>query len=68
MQQELSRVLEIASSDPRVRAIILTGSGIAFCAGADLAAGALDAPDVPVGRHRDGSVLPSTFYIFSELT
>jgi len=33
---ELSRHLETAMEDPRARAIVLTGSGSAFCAGADL--------------------------------
>ena len=33
---ELSRQLQAATDDPGVRAIVLTGSGSAFCAGADL--------------------------------
>jgi methylglutaconyl-CoA hydratase len=33
---ELSRHLQAATDDPGVRAVVLTGSGSAFCAGADL--------------------------------
>ena len=33
---ELSEALQSANADPEVRAIILTGAGRAFCAGADL--------------------------------
>lgn len=36
MVRELSAHLRIATDDPEVRAIVLTGDGPAFCAGADL--------------------------------
>jgi len=38
MQEEYFDALEHAESDPDVRAVVLTGSGGAFCAGADMAA------------------------------
>jgi enoyl-CoA hydratase/carnithine racemase len=38
--QELIKVLDEVDADPDVRAVILTGAGRAFCAGADLKAGA----------------------------
>ena len=40
MVQELGGHLRVASEDPAVRVIVLTGSGPAFCAGADLKGGA----------------------------
>jgi enoyl-CoA hydratase/carnithine racemase len=36
MEAELRRLLAIASADDEVRAIVLTGAGKAFCAGADM--------------------------------
>ena len=46
MLREMTDVLEAAMADDAVRAIVLTGSGRAFCAGADLkeVAGAKHAP------------------------
>ncbi|MCZ6713693.1 MAG: enoyl-CoA hydratase-related protein [Deltaproteobacteria bacterium] len=40
MVQELGGHLRVASNDPAVRVIVLTGNGPAFCAGADLKGGA----------------------------
>ena len=40
MLRELLEVLDISDADDSVRAIIFTGAGRAFCAGADLSAGA----------------------------
>jgi enoyl-CoA hydratase/carnithine racemase len=60
MLEELLEVLERADADDGVRALIVTGAGRAFCAGADLSAGgrtfdrvARRAGEVP-GAHRDG--------------
>ncbi len=59
MMMEMIDALDRADADDNVRAIIVTGSGRAFCAGADLSAGGstfnADArPDRPVGLQRDG--------------
>ena len=60
MLEELLEVLERADADDGVRALIVTGAGRAFCAGADLSAGgrafdrvAQRAGEAP-GAHRDG--------------
>ncbi|MGC2781727.1 MAG: crotonase/enoyl-CoA hydratase family protein, partial [Bradyrhizobium sp.] len=59
MQRELIDAFDRADKDDDVRAIIVTGSGRAFCAGADLSSGAdtfdRDARRGPVKRHADGS-------------
>jgi enoyl-CoA hydratase/carnithine racemase len=54
MQQELCAALDEVDADPEVRAVVVTGRGRGFCAGADLS-GAPDAPPVrePDGRKRD---------------
>ena len=36
MIAELHRALDLADADPAVRALVITGAGPAFCAGADL--------------------------------
>lgn len=60
MQQELIDAFDRADHDDDVRAIIVTGAGRAFCAGADLSSGAntfdRDARRGPVKRLADGKV------------
>lgn len=60
MQRELIDAFDKADSDDTIRAIIVTGAGRAFCAGADLSSGAdtfdRDARRGPVKRHPDGRV------------
>src|SRR3954462_5261795 len=60
MQKELIDAFDAADRDDEVRAIIVTGAGRAFCAGADLSSGAdtfdRDAKRGPVKRLANGEV------------
>ncbi|HEY8333403.1 MAG TPA: crotonase/enoyl-CoA hydratase family protein [Tardiphaga sp.] len=60
MQAELIAAFDAADADDDVRAVIVTGAGRGFCAGADLSSGAdtfdRDARRGPVRRLADGSV------------
>ncbi len=60
MQGELIDAFDAADKDDNVRAIIVTGAGRGFCAGADLSSGAdtfdRDARRGPVKRFADGKV------------
>src|ERR1700740_1112741 len=60
MQQELIAAFDAADQDDNVRAIIVTGEGRGFCAGADLSSGAdtfdRDARRGPVKRSASGKV------------
>ena len=60
MQKELIDAFDQADSDDNVRAIIVTGAGRGFCAGADLSSGGdtfdRDAKRGPVKRLPDGKV------------
>ncbi|MFE0512340.1 enoyl-CoA hydratase/isomerase family protein [Streptomyces sp. NPDC058964] len=47
MRERLVALLSDASADPDVRAVVLTGTGRGFCAGADLRGGAATAERVP---------------------
>jgi enoyl-CoA hydratase/carnithine racemase len=56
MMNELIQALDLADNDDTVRAIIVTGAGRAFCAGADLSAGRFDEDQEDGGKpavHRD---------------
>ena len=60
MIEEYVAALDAADRDDGVRAVIVTGAGRAFCAGADLSGGpgTFDrAPPEPGARHRDGGGL-----------
>ena len=60
MIDELIRAFDQADADDAVRAVVVTGAGRAFCAGADLSAGARTFDraarprDTADGQHRDG--------------
>ena len=60
MQQEMIDAFDAADKDDNIRAIIVTGAGRGFCAGADLSSGAntfdRDARRGPVKRLADGKV------------
>ena len=61
MMQEIIEGMDAADADDEVRAIIFTGAGRGFCAGADLSAGKdtfnNDAPGKQSGLQRDGGGL-----------
>ena len=55
MVEDLTHAFSLLSDDPRVRAIVVTGHGKMFCAGADLDAGkGLIFEEETVETHRDG--------------
>ncbi|KAG9243319.1 ClpP/crotonase-like domain-containing protein [Calycina marina] len=54
MVQDLTRAFTLLSADPRVRAIVVTGHGSMFCAGADLDSGKGLTFNDTVETHRDG--------------
>src|SRR5215470_2962572 len=58
MMHELLDAFERADADDAVRAVIVTGAGRAFCAGADLSSGGgtFSAPEA-LEEHRDGGGL-----------
>ena len=60
MQRELIEAFDAADKDDNIRAIIVTGAGRGFCAGADLSSGAntfdRDARRGPVRRLANGKV------------
>jgi len=53
MMEEMERAFAMFDVDDRVRAIVVTGHGKMFCAGADLDMG-LKGGDKEVNEHRDG--------------
>ena len=56
MQQEIVKVLDDAEEDDDIKAIIFTGDGKAYCAGADLSSGG-DTFDNRKGRERTNDVV-----------
>jgi enoyl-CoA hydratase/carnithine racemase len=61
MRQEMIRLFEEADLDDAVRAIVVTGAGKAFCAGADLSSGnktfdyrKREGREIRMSEHRDG--------------
>jgi enoyl-CoA hydratase/carnithine racemase len=58
MQRELCATIDRVDADPEVRAVVITGRGRGFCAGADLASGG-DTFDIDAGSPATGSGTPS---------
>jgi enoyl-CoA hydratase/carnithine racemase len=56
MMREMISVFDMADADDSVRAVIVTGSGRAFCAGADLSAGGSAFDHSQTEAHRSGRV------------
>jgi enoyl-CoA hydratase/carnithine racemase len=61
MREELIKIFEKADRDDRVRVVVVTGAGEAFCAGADLSHGSStfdqskkDSKEIKISEHRDG--------------
>lgn len=61
MHQDLWRALDRAEADARVRAVVLTGAGRGFCAGADLAAFDFSPGEDRVRRADPGPVIDRAF-------
>ena len=55
---ELSRALDVAIADSAVRAILLTGAGKGFCAGAQLGGGNTFEAGEQIGDHMRASINP----------
>ncbi|MFH0960167.1 MAG: enoyl-CoA hydratase-related protein, partial [Pseudomonadota bacterium] len=60
MGEELEKILEEADKNDSIRVVVVTGTGRAFCAGADLSLGAVtfdvskrERRDIPIDEHRD---------------
>lgn len=53
MQDSLVRVYQLVNQDDRVRAVVLTGDGKMFCAGADLQIGFLGSGEGRAKQERD---------------
>ncbi len=54
MEHDLVRAFEMLDQDDRVRAIVVTGEGKIFCAGADLEIGLHRTEGIGGKEHRDG--------------
>jgi 2-(1,2-epoxy-1,2-dihydrophenyl)acetyl-CoA isomerase len=66
MKRELAEVIERAATDPAVRAVVLTGSGPAFCAGGDVTEMDLNTDPVTT-RSRLRTLLQTVYLPLAEL-
>lgn len=68
MASELIRAMAEADADPGVGAVVLTGRGDSFCAGADLADFALTASKTAPVLHREGMASTELFRMGMKMT
>lgn len=61
MHHDLWNALDRAEANPAIRAVVLTGAGRGFCAGADLNTGELGPQDNPTGRPDPGGSIEQAF-------
>ena len=61
MHHDLWAALDRAEANPTIRAVVLTGAGRGFCAGADLNSGELGPQDNPTGRPDPGISIEQAF-------
>ena len=66
MQQEIVKVLDDAEQNDDIKAIIFTGDGKAYCAGADLSSGG-DTFDNRKGRKRTNNELGLVLFLRDEV-
>jgi enoyl-CoA hydratase/carnithine racemase len=66
MENDLVRAFDLLDQDDRVKAIVITGEGKHFCAGADLEIGLERTEGVGSKEHRDGYVVLLFFSLGSE--
>jgi enoyl-CoA hydratase/carnithine racemase len=64
MEHDLVRAFGLLDQDDRVEAIVVTGEGKHFCAGADMEIGLGRTEGVGGKEHRDGYVLSLLFLFF----
>ncbi|KAF8250035.1 ClpP/crotonase [Wilcoxina mikolae CBS 423.85] len=62
MTLELETIFGLLSEDERVRVVVLTGAGSAFCAGADLSAATLTTPLAPKDHRDEGGRVSLSIY------
>ncbi|MAG31880.1 MAG: enoyl-CoA hydratase [Deltaproteobacteria bacterium] len=61
MLDELNRVLDDCTADPELRALVLTGTGRGFCAGADLSQGSTPSETGDERKKRLGRIMKESF-------
>jgi enoyl-CoA hydratase/carnithine racemase len=62
MTEELEHAFALFDVDDRVKAIVFTGDGRVFCAGADLSSSFKKIEGEGINEHRDGYILQHAFY------
>jgi enoyl-CoA hydratase/carnithine racemase len=65
MLRDLAAALHWCKDEPEVRAVVLTGAGGVFCAGADLTS--FDGDTTPIAKYRSRDLFVDLFILMSEL-